>query len=125
MNQSRKGGLVAEALGCALFGAIFGTVCFYAIAFFVVYTEFALVGAALMAALGVSILSRYQRILTGPWKSPLLLPTVLGTFSGGIVGIVLVWFEVPVSRLLTLLLVGALAGGVASVVAGIWKKSAN
>jgi hypothetical protein len=74
---------------------------------------------AAMVALSVSILSRYRRILIGPRTSRVWLPTVLGTFPGGAAGIAVTWFLPPISRLLTSVMVGALAGGLASFSAEI------
>jgi hypothetical protein len=119
VEPSNRLGLVAEVLGSALVGAVFGLIFFLALAAFGIYTEVVIIAVAAMVALSVSILIRYRKALIGPRKSRFWLPTMLGTFSGGMAGCAVVWFQLPVSRLLISLLVGAVASGVASFVAEI------
>ena|SRR5215831_18143025 len=123
MKPSIEEGFVLEVLGCLVVGAIFGPVFFFAPMLLAVYRELAIVNAALLVALGVSIMSRYRRVLTGPWRSRIFPPTVLGTLVASLTGIVLWRRELLAPPLLILLLVGSLAGGIASCAAEIFKDS--
>jgi hypothetical protein len=74
---------------------------------------------AATVALSVAALSRYRRALLGARKSRVWLPALVGAIAGGGAGIAVVWLQLPGPRLLTFLLVGAIAGGLASFLAEV------
>jgi hypothetical protein len=122
VDPSAKESLLGQALGSAVIGALLGFFSFVAIRLLGVPLEFALLAAALVSALVVSTFSRYHRLLTGSFKSPILLPTTIGTSCAGPLGILAVWFELPIRNLVVSLIVGMVAGCAASVAASLLKS---
>jgi len=116
---------VAAALGSALVGALYGLILFPVLRTVVAYVEVATLLTAAAVALSVAALSRYRRALLGVRKSRVWLPALVGTLAGGGAGIVAVWLKLPGPRLLTFLLVGAIAGGLASFLAEVQPDGAG
>jgi hypothetical protein len=122
MDPSGKESLLGQVLGSAVIGAVLGLIAFIVIALLGVSRDIALLGAALLSALVISTFSRYQKVMTGPFKSPILLPTTIGTLTAGAIGIAVVWFELLIHWTVASLIIGMVAGCVAAVAAGLLKS---